>query len=71
MEVKVGDQLPNGAIVMEAKSNVILAKNNCGTRDEYVTWRWDGNDLNSTIWGHYFGSIADAAQDFEQRMERV
>lgn len=66
--MKTGDQLPNGAIVLVEKEGVVLALNNCGTRDEYVTWRWDGLDRRSTTWGHYFPTLTEAAKDFDMRV---
>lgn len=65
-----GTPLPNGAIVLLERSGVVLALNNCGTRDEFVTWRWDGKDPRSTYWGHYHRKFLDAARDFEERVDR-
>jgi hypothetical protein len=64
---KFGTNMPNGAIIIEIRGRVILAKNNCGTREEYVTWMWDGEDLRSTSYGHYFDNILSAAKDFSER----
>ena len=64
---RIGNVLPNGAIVIEIDDKVILAKNNCGTADEYVTWRWDGKDPASTHWGRYHKTLSMAAADFETR----
>jgi hypothetical protein len=68
MQMKVGDWLPNGAVVLAEKAGVVLAFNNCGTKDEYVTWRWDGKDPATTIWGHYHKLLSNAALDFEARV---
>jgi hypothetical protein len=67
MRPRIGNVLPNGAIVLEINDHVILAKNNTGTKDEYVTWRWDGKDPASTVFGHYFERLHNAALDFEER----
>lgn len=70
--MKTGDKLPNGAIVIEESNGVILAKTPRVFRDfpkEYVTWRWDGSHPDSTMYGNYFYSIAEAAKDFEGRVE--
>lgn len=68
--MKTGDELPNGAIVLLERSGVILAINNCGNDDEYVTWEWDGKNPASTSWGHYHRSLEAAAYDFESRFVR-
>lgn len=67
--MKTGDKLPNGAIVLVEKNGVVLALNNTGTRDEYVTWRWNRVCSASTCWGHYFPTLSAAALDFEHRAE--
>jgi len=69
MTPRIGNVLPNGAIVIEIKGRVILAKNNCGTRDEYVTWRWNGTDPQSTVFGRYREKLSEAAIDFEERVQ--
>jgi hypothetical protein len=63
--MKSGDWLPNGAQVLLERSGVILAVND--SIEPYITWQWDGKDPASTVWGHYFKSIARAALDFESR----
>ena len=37
------------------------------SHDEYVTWYYDGKDLNTTCWGHYFDSYEKASKDFFER----
>lgn len=69
-KLKAGDQLPNGAIVLQEKNKIILAENNTGTRDEYVTWQWDGKDRRSTFYGHYHQTLAEAVADFEERVAK-
>lgn len=68
--IGAGDQLPNGAVVLAERLGVILAFNNTGGRDEYVTWRWDGRDLSSTQFGNYWYTLSNAAVDFENRVSR-
>lgn len=65
---RTGMELPNGAIVMEMTDSIILAKNNTGGRDEYVTWWWDGKDLASTTFGHYHELLVLAVKDYITRV---
>jgi hypothetical protein len=73
-----GVRLPNGATVIAASTRnahewILLAYKahptyTGGPSVEYVTWKCsrpgDGSD---TVHGHYFGSIGEAARDFETR----
>lgn len=75
--VETGTKLPNGAIVLAVRDNVILARGDKGvviqdgkmvpTKVEYITWKWDGKDPGSTVWGHYFKTLSEAAHSFEDR----
>lgn len=66
--MKTGTRLPNGAIVLLEKSGVILAVQD--SVQPFVTWRWDGERMASTMYGNYFRSISNAAKDFEERVEK-
>lgn len=70
MELPTGTKLPNGAVVMEECEGIILAKQDKARGPEYVTWRWDGTNPDSTYWGQYFDRLADAAANFTHRVDR-
>ena len=70
MKLKFGTNLPNGAKVILEREGIILAYNNCGNQDEFVTWKWDGKDPKSTYLGHYSHSISLAARDFDERVAK-
>lgn len=80
VRLTTGSRLPNGAVVMEVRDNVILARGEKGVvvtpkgeqpqYVEYITWKWDGIHPNTTTWGHYFKSLSEAAKDFEARCEK-
>lgn len=59
-----GDKLPNGAIVLCLRGEIILALNP-GNWQPWVTWRIDA-DHNAYL-GHYFGSLEEAISDFNAR----
>ncbi len=70
MDMKPGDTLPNGAIVIAASARryhewVILAVRPEHTMHPYVTWKarrpGDGADTHA---GHYSADIFEAVQDF-------
>ena len=74
--MKIGQVLPNGAVVMDFTSGVILAKGEKGVavgqppvHVEYITWRWDGRDPASTVGDHYFSVLSEAAKNFEERVK--
>ena len=60
-----GDTLPNGALVIANRNDVVLALRPGVTYDPYVTWTVgpDGGTYN----GHYIVSLADAVEDFRAR----
>lgn len=68
--MNTGYVLPNGATVLEASNHVVLARHVHSHGVEYVTWRWDGKDPASTWSGNYWRSIANAAKDFELRVNK-
>jgi hypothetical protein len=60
-------KLNNGAVVIEQKGDVVLAR---WDRDgKYVTWKVD-NEGNA-YWGHYFTALSDAVADFNKRAAHV
>jgi hypothetical protein len=65
-----GTTLPNGATVLYEDGGVILAFQE-STMAPFITWRWDQEDPRTTCWGNYFKSLAQAAVDFEERLEGV
>lgn len=58
-----GSPLPNGATVIEASREHVLARYN----DEYVTWGFDPR-TGDTFWGHYFADLLLAVLDFNERV---
>lgn len=66
-----GDELPNGATLLDrdeigADEGVVLAL----TTREFVTWRCSLMDANTTMWGHYFPTLREAVEDFNERAGR-
>ena len=61
--------LENGAEILQLKSkadgNYIVLAHWPQSYHEYVTWTID-SELNA-YWGHYFGTLEDAEQDFTER----
>ena len=60
--VKIGTELPNGATVLQVKSNnlshtYVL----CLFRAEFVTWWINPDRLDSTSWGHYYNDNLESA----------
>jgi hypothetical protein len=68
--VLVGTKLPNGAVILAAKTTpdaeVYLAWTGPGSPTPYVTWA-AYNGPASTVSGHYFDSIVEAAKDYVAR----
>lgn len=68
-----GDELHNGALVLEAKLThgqvpcaIVLAFAPQSVYDPFVTWLVRLEDLTATS-GHYFRKIEDAVTDFKER----
>lgn len=68
--VKIGQKLPNGAIVIDHKFKGVDEYVLCLWPDSgqapYVHWYINPNNLD-TIWGQYFSSLSDAVATFERR----
>jgi len=68
--MKPNTVLPNGATIkrnfITKNGGMILAWRD-HSHDEYVTWYYDGTDLHTTCWGHYFDSYEKASSDFMER----
>jgi hypothetical protein len=58
-----GDRLPNGAIVLKMRGEIVLAL--YPGWQPWVTWRLD-DDHNAYL-GHYFETLARALEDFDKR----
>ena len=72
-DIKVGQALPNGAIVVASTKTsdnewTVLALRE-GEHDPYVTWigGFDESGEVSTFWGHYHQSFASALDDYRGR----
>jgi hypothetical protein len=63
MTLETGAILPNGARVVEARGDVVLA--HCGGYHPYVTWQVD--QCGNAFWGHYFEDISTAVADYNER----
>ena len=67
-------RLRNGAevirqIMTDTDGGVVLANTNGLSAHTYVTWRT--NDRGDTFWGHYFMSLDEAHEDFEERAAKL
>lgn len=63
--LKIGDKLPNGAIVLDTKDRGFETIILCLWKKEFVTWCYD--EQGGTYWGHYFSSIQEAMLYFNKR----
>lgn len=63
------EKLNNGAIVLEARGDYVLAFWP-GHDNEFVTWRRDAIEPREVYSGHYFDSALAAALDFDERTGR-
>ena len=67
--VKIGTELPNGATVLQVKTNdlgdtYVL----CLFRAEFVTWWINPDRLDSTSWGHYYNdNLKSALEGLKER----
>ena len=74
MKMKTNTVLPNGATIkrnlITENGGIILAWRDHSVH-EFVTWYYDGKDLKSTCWGHYFDSYEQANSDFLTRAKTL
>ena len=61
-----GDRLPNGAIVIQMRGEIVLAL--YPGWQPWVTWRLDAE--HNAYLGHYFATLARALEDFDKRHPR-
>lgn len=64
--LKIGDKLPNGAIVLDIREKNCEIFILCLWKKEFVSWGYDPQ--GGTYWGHYFPSLQEAMADFDKRI---
>lgn len=65
--LQINSELPNGAVVLGANVDTIIAENHKG---EFVTWKYTWIDGEvSCYWGHYFDDADEATEDFVKRIK--
>ena len=66
MSLAFGDTLKNGAKVILANSRFVLAYAETSYQP-FVTWERDAVDPLCVGSGHYFSSLSEAGQDYNER----
>jgi hypothetical protein len=59
--LQVGDTMKNGATVLEAKGDKVLAMR----FREFVVWTVD--EEGNAFWGHYTPSVCEAVETFKEK----
>jgi|10_taG_2_1085330.scaffolds.fasta_scaffold260205_1 hypothetical protein len=70
--ITIGTELPNGATVLQVKSNDIGDTHVLclSDRGEFVTWWINPDRLDSTSWGHYHNdNLESALKGFKDRSQ--
>lgn len=69
MELKIGEKLPNGALVdnyvITPNGITVVAYKENDVYTPWVTWRLD--ESKNAYWGHYFVNWEEAYEDFKKR----
>ena len=69
--MKANTMLPNGAIIklnLITENGVIILALRDHPMHKFITWHYDGIDLQSTCHGHYFETYEEASIDFIKRV---
>lgn len=72
LTLETNDTLPNGAQVILASKDTVLAWRSKENTTEYITWNYmtSGNEIDC-YWGHYFTDSVAAIKDYNKRSRRL